>query len=318
MTQSPVPFSALDSLELGLSPAGLRELFLPFARPVACDAPEWRRELFRRKRRILKRLLRQRLRGNGSQGRAAEAVLQEYSSAWSGLDYAVYDPEGGGLKPTPWQLGDECFLASDVGATRVRQQLLVRVIEQLRPRRVLEVGCGNGINLLLAAGRFPEVSFTGLELTEAGVAAARGFQQTQETLPAHLQAFAPEPLEDARAFRGIEFLQGDAAAMPFEAGQFDLVYSMLALEQMESIRHRALGEVARVAGDAYFGIEPFREANARGWRRLYVRQRGYFRGSFTDLAAAGLQPRWATMDFPQEVFLGAGAVLAEARNPAAA
>ncbi|WP_026987226.1 class I SAM-dependent methyltransferase [Fodinicurvata fenggangensis] len=313
-----VPFSHLAQLDLGLTSQDLRELFLPFARPVPCDASEWKRDLFRRKRRILKRLLRQHLTGGRSQGRTSDAVLEEYSKAWSGLDYAVYDPEGGGTKPIPWHLGKECFLASDVGATRVRQQLLVRVIERLRPRRVLEVGCGNGINLLLAAGRFPEVSFTGLELTEVGVAAAQGFQQQHDELPSALQAFAPEPLEDKQAFRRIEFVQGNAAAMPFETGQFDLVYSMLALEQMEAIRLQALGEIARVANGAYFGVEPFREANASGWRRLYVRQRGYFRGSFADLAASGLKSRWATTEFPQEVFLGACAVLADAAPPRAA
>lgn len=307
------PFSSLDSLDLGVTTEELRALFLPFAEVVPAGSGTWRNELWRRRRRIAKRLLRQRLTGGSGKGRAAEAVLEEYSKAWSGIDYEIYDPEGPAQKKTPWELGEERFFASDVGATRFRQLLLIRVIQALRPRRVLEVGCGNGINLLLVAGRFPEIEFSGLELTEAGVAAARGFQENHATLPAALQRFAPEPLPDSEAFRRIDFVQGNAVAMPFEDRRFDLVYSMLALEQMEAVRSAALAEVGRVCDGAYFGIEPFREANARGWRRLYVKQRGYFAAPIEELGAVGLQPQWATMDFPQEAFLGACAVLANRR-----
>lgn len=307
------PFSPLDGLGLGVTTAELRALFLPFARALPAGDGAWRREIWRRRRRIAKRLLRQRLTGGSGKGRAAEAVLDEYSKAWSGIDYGIYDPAGPEQKKTPWQLGEERFFASDVGATRFRQLLLIRVIEALRPRRVLEVGCGNGINLLLVAGRFPEIAFSGLELTDTGVAAARGFQEGHAHLPDALHRFAPEPLRDAEAFRRIDFVQGNAVAMPFEERRFDLVYSMLALEQMEAVRSAALTEVGRVCGGAYFGVEPFREANADGWRRLYVKQRGYFAAPIRALAAVGLEPQWATMDFPQEAFLGACAVLARRR-----
>ena len=47
------------------------------------------------------------------------------------------------------------MFASDVGATRFRQLLLIRLIERVRPRSVLEVGCGNGINLILLGWPLP-------------------------------------------------------------------------------------------------------------------------------------------------------------------
>jgi tRNA G46 methylase TrmB len=40
----------------------------------------------------------------------------------------------------------------------------VRVIGHVRPRSVLEVGCGNGINLILLAGNFPDTEFARVEL----------------------------------------------------------------------------------------------------------------------------------------------------------
>ena len=200
--------------------------------------------------------------------------------------------------------------ASDIGGTRFRQAMLVRMIEHVKPRSILEVGCGNGINLLLLAGGFPDVEFAGIELTREGNEAALEFQR-QEVLPEAMQAYAPLPLKDTTAFRRIRFIRGNAADLPFDDNEFDLVYSILALEQMEQIRDRALAEFARVAGKYTLMIEPFRDVNDRGWPRANVIRRNYFRGRIADLPAYGLKPAIITDDFPQEVFLKACAVLCE-------
>jgi hypothetical protein len=50
--------------------------------------------------------------------------------------------------------------------------------------------------------------------------------------------------------------------------------------------------------------------NERGLKRLYAQSRGYFRGSIGELRDYGLEPLWATADFPQETFLGTALVLA--------
>ena len=39
----------------------------------------------------------------------------------------------------------------------------------------------------------------------------------------------------------------------------DLIYTVLAVEQMEAIRHQALGEIARVCGDLAMGQDVARE-----------------------------------------------------------
>jgi SAM-dependent methyltransferase len=137
--------------------------------------------------------------------------------------------------------------------------------------------------------------------------------QTGGALPRGLADFAPLQFADPSAFKRIEFLQGNAVRLPFEDGAFDLVYTVLALEQMERVRSQALTEIARVAARNALMIEPFRDVNKALWPRLNVLRRDYFRGRINDLGRYGLEPVLALDDFPQEAFLKVCAVLSKKR-----
>lgn len=308
-------FSSIDDSGLDLSPDEIREIFAPFvARQVGVNDSEWQADISERKRGILRRYLKRVLMPWSAKGKRDEReVIREYSKAWKPGEYDNYRLGGDLPRLSPWLYRGERMYATDLGGTRYRQAMLVRFIEQVRPRNVLEVGCGNGINLLLLAGSFPDIEFTGVELTREGHEAAVEFQRRHQVLPEAMQAFAPLPLKDTTAFKRIRFMQGNAAELPFGDNEFDLVYSILALEQMERIRDRALAEFARVAGKHTLMIEPFRDVNSSGWPRAYVIRRDYFRGRIDELARYGLQPVAATDDFPQEYFLKVAAVLSEKR-----
>jgi SAM-dependent methyltransferase len=299
---------------LGIAKHEIASLFEPFvdrARTEQADA--WRVEIARRKRKLLTQAAKRLLLPWRAGGRRGEAtVVSEYSDAWRTIDYSIYALGAPQRNYTPWEWRGQQMFASDVGATRFRQLLLIRFIERLRPDRVLEVGCGNGINLILLAGRFPEIKFTGVELTEAGQRAARELQKQSE-LPAALRDYAPLPLADTTAFRRVDFLQGNATNLPFEDGSFDLVITVLALEQMERVRAQALREIARVAGRYTLMIEPFQDINSALWPRLNVLRRDYFRGRIADLGRCDLEPLLAFNDYPQEMFLKTCVVLAEKR-----
>lgn len=307
MQLTPLADSGLD-----ISREEVTRLFEPFvARYAGPDDPAWLAEIAKRKRKILRGYLIRRLFGwLPAQQRREHTVLQEYSKAWQDSEYAHYSLAAPLPRLSPWEWQGQRMFASDVGATRVRQLLLIRLLERLKPRSVLEVGCGNGINLILLAGRFPGIEFTGIELTPQGRQAATGLQKLP-VLPPPMQDYAPLPLVDPTAFRRIRFLQGNAASLPFPDDHFDLVLTVLALEQMERVRRQALGEIARVARRHVLALEPFRDVNDTGWPRRNVIRRNYFRGRIADLAAYGLKPILAIDDFPQEAFLKACAVLAE-------
>lgn len=308
-------FVDLAESGLGVTEPEIMGLLEPFIDRAASARPgAWSAEVARRKRKLVKNAAKRVLmpwRAGSRRGRAT--VVGEYDKAWRAIDYVTYALGAPQRDYTPWEWRDRRMFASDVGATRFRQLLLIRFIERLRPSRVLEVGCGNGINLLLLAGRFPRIAFAGVELTEAGHSAALELQKLSE-LPPTLRDYAPLPLVDTRAFRRIRFLQGDASSLPFADGAFDLVITVLALEQMERIRAQALGEIARVAGRHTLMIEPFQDVNGAFWARLNVMRRDYFRGRIADLRHYGLEPVLAFDDYPQESFLKTCAVLADKRS----
>jgi ubiquinone/menaquinone biosynthesis C-methylase UbiE len=178
---------------------------------------------------------------------------------------------------------------------------------------VLEVGSGNGINLLSLAGAFPDTEFVGLELTQQGVEQSRRVQ-SDPALGEIVQRYTLLDVLDPSAMQRIEFIQGDASRMPFAAGSFDLVMTVLAVEQMEMIRAAALSEIARVSSGHVLMLEPFRDANEEGLKALYVRSRGYFRGSVAELRDVGIDPVWAPTDFPQETYLGSVLVLGKKQS----
>lgn len=303
----------IERTGLDVTAAQIEDLFRPFVeRELTAGDPAWDRDLGRRRRKLLKQAVRRLVGGRGRAGgrRDADTVLSEYAEAWQRIDYGMYALGRPLQFVSPWEYRGRRWLASDAGATRVRQLLLQRVVERLRPRRVLEIGCGNGVNLMLLSARFPDIELTGVDLTPEGIRAASELQR-RPALPEGMAAYGPQPALDATAFRRIAFRGGDAGDLPFADGSFDLVYSMLALEQMETLRDRALAQFARVTSGHALMIEPFAEVNAGFWRRLNVFRRNYFRGAVAGLPAYGLTPEIVTADFPQEVFLGAAMVLAK-------
>jgi ubiquinone/menaquinone biosynthesis C-methylase UbiE len=311
-------FSNLEDSGLGLTKSQLSDLFEPYiAKICEDDDPDWVAQIERRQKKINKGYLKARLFSWISPaGRSEDEIVDEYASSWREQEYNKYTLEPFEHRLGVWGWGGRNILASGVGATRFRQLMLIRAIEKTRPRQVLEVGCGNGINLILLACRFPEIEFTGLELTEQGHRVATGFQE-REALPTEMQDYAPEPLRDVTAFRRIRFVQGSAAQLPFDDDAFDLVTTVLALEQMEKVRHQALTELSRVTRANFFLIEPFRDMNPAGWPRKNVVRRNYFQGRLDDLPRYGLRPELVTSDFPQEVFLRVCAVLGSKQLPAA-
>jgi len=237
------------------------------------------------------------LRSRQSRGQFVEKT---YDRIWSQSDFAEdFDPARNRM---PLQWNEQGFVASAAVTHRLHLALLIKAIRALRPRTVLEVGSGRGLNLLVLSCALPETKFKGLELTESGTAVSRA-QVAAPRLSEALVKFMPEPLIDPMAYRRIEFERGSAERIPYHDASFDLVFTRLALEQMEAIRTRALAEIARVARNHVILIESFREMNDTGLRRTYAIGRDYFRGSIAELQHYGLEATTVFADWPHKVTL---------------
>ena len=290
----------LEQTPLGLTRSHVEEIFAPFvAQRISKRDPCWVRAVHARRKAARKKLFRRLL---GSERRDGAEVSREYEKRWRQVGFECYAPEQEPIDWEPWEWGNDAMFAQSFGGARARLLYLMRVVDWLKPKSVLEVGFGNGVNLLSLACRFPQVRFTGVELTESGLSRAEAAQE-QPQLPMPLQQFSPEPPRELVRHKTIEFRQGSAAQMPFTENSFDLVFSSLALEQMERIRPQALAEFARVTRHHTAMLEPFRDTNRFGFPREYILAWDYFRGSIAELKTHNLRPVLVTGDMPTETWL---------------
>jgi SAM-dependent methyltransferase len=256
-----------------------------------------------------RRILGRRLKAGGRNGREQLEVRKTYDQHY-GATSAVAD----------WlveldkrslvaQWRDKGFVLTP-GALRLAHLLYIaRAIEVLRPASVLEVGCGNGNMLFSLSAMFPEVKFSGVELSAAGVALAVKAQE-QGALPASFAAAFTAPVLDPMAHLRVSVQVADARMLPFADRSIDLVYTRLALEQMEQIRPQVIDQIARVANRAVALVEPWRDFNRADPGRAYIRRMGYFNGEARELEKNGFSPVLVTDDIPQKVQFSAGPVIA--------
>lgn len=292
------------SLDLTISPEEICRAFDPYVvQRYSPEDPEWRAIVSRLERKEQRRF--DRFRRNELPPRDRSRIEEQYGVIWSrGLDEQLAG------RPTAFEWSHGTCVARSIARKRVHQLLVLKTLEAIAPRSVLEVGCGNGFNLLLLSSHFPDIAFTGLELTEAGVHAARDLLWRSELSSAAAEFFVGS-VREPHASRRVRLHRGTGAQLPYRSGAFDVIYTVLALEQMELIRDAVLQELRRVASRYVVMIEPFHELNAEGVRRHYIASNQYFDARIDSLARFGLRPVVTFSDLPQKVLFHAGLVVAE-------
>jgi len=195
-----------------------------------------------------------------------DATAQEYDEMWE-LFYAWY-------------------------YTRIHHFILEGVIRPLRPRRVLDVACGTGLQSYLHGGFGARV--VGLDIAAGLLAAARrkrsgwGRATAHELFSAyfdfvcrHQAAIRREiaRLNPAHGrWRCPEFIRADACRMPFRDGGFDHV-NLVGAFSFAADADRILGEIHRVLGpggtcfldaENLWNFHSFRRFSGHGLARLLM------------------------------------------------
>jgi SAM-dependent methyltransferase len=150
-------------------------------------------------------------------------------------------------------------------------------LEALAPQRILEVGVGEGHVLRRVRERFPDVPIVGLDLPD-------------------------EALSDDWRTERLPCLFGDATALPFPDGGFDLVLAIEVLEHVPT-PDAALAELARVCTGTLIASVPFEPIWRAGnmLRRRYVRDWGNTPGHVNHWTRWGFQRFVATRFAVDEV-----------------
>jgi SAM-dependent methyltransferase len=290
----------------GISDADIEASFAPFVVEQHATGDPWLADEERRLDDKYSRPLKKAVWRTEAGRRTTETVKSGYEAAWGQVSLAG---ELGDAKVIAFEWRGRGMVARAIGRKRLHQLYLVRTLEWLQPESVLEVGFGYGLNLLLLSMQFPGIRFSGVELTQGGVEKARALARDPATAGT-LEPFAVGRLLDPRAPERLDLHVGSAEQLPLADQSVDMAITVLALEQMERIRDRAIRELARVARRHVVMIEPFRDWNADGHRRKYIERNDYFDAWVADLPTYGLTPIVATGDMPNKLSFRAGVVIA--------
>jgi ubiquinone/menaquinone biosynthesis C-methylase UbiE len=239
--------------------------------------------------------------------RDPEYVDKHYSRSWSKFNWP--DPAETPRKDNTVFLewNGTGYETLRYGRGRCHLLGIAKAIECLKPKSVLEVGAGPGNNLLALSASFPDLELTGAELTAAGVASAKAAQEAP--LPDNVKDVAPLAVHSRTAHQRISFNQSDVQNLPFPDEAFDMIYTRLAIEQMEQIRDRAFAEIHRVTKSHAVFVEPFPDFNREPLMALATEAKNYISVTVDELPKFGFQPLFRFSDWPHKITNGAGMVV---------
>ncbi|MDP3727438.1 MAG: class I SAM-dependent methyltransferase [bacterium] len=167
---------------------------------------------------------------------------------------------------------------------------LSRALEEFKGvQSVLELGSGNGINILALAALHPEIKvWRGIEMTPEGVAAAEHIRKEPPLKElVYLTDLPWDTIARRLAAADIEFQQGSILNLPFPDRSIDMVFSRLVIEQLPRDYPQAFREARRVARLGGFFLEEFYEAQSNVFQRIQLLNLDYFRASYREVERAG-------------------------------
>ncbi len=166
----------------------------------------------------------------------------------------------------------------------VRRLLMLRAFGD-DPARIVELGCGTGMNLIVAAGLFPRAQLMGADWAEAS-----------QDIVARIARGLGRPIESAR----YDMLTGEGAAA-LRIGPGTDVLTVHALEQLGPAAPATVDHLVAARPRTVLHIEPILEFYDRAWpfddiAARYHLARGYLQGLMESLAAHAAAGRVEIVD----------------------
>lgn len=218
--------------------------------------------------------------------RTAGYVTDEYNDWWKREAEKVYKGE---YYTRTVLLNGKPAILSRIDDEKISIREFNSLIRSFQPSTVLELGSGNGINIIAMAILNPEIKFVGLELTGGGCEASKQFIENPpiEAL-SYITELSETNIRKNLAIAGIQFIQGDMLNLPFEDNSFDCVFSCTAVEQLPRDYKKAFKEAHRVVSKFAFFYEGFKEAQ-NIFQTISRKRYDMFLGSYNDVKKIGFK-----------------------------
>jgi hypothetical protein len=214
----------------------------------------------------------------------------QYEGIWSAKTVSDVFREGGqrdtGNTTSTNVLFEGCLLSSEMWS--LNASIVSTFASYLRQEgqekeNILEIGSGNGFNLISLAAQFPSKNFIGLELTESGVSASNeSIKDTQTVMNLCEFVFGSNNKYSGKPLNNIKFIQEDVTRLDPKLVTIDQMFSVLAQEQMEQVYYGFLSAIKKMEGTDFFFFEPYLDFNT-SYQELILKTKKYLYRNSWDL-----------------------------------
>jgi len=265
-----------------------RKLVAPYVGEAWDISSAEARKRLRARRRNLIHMTLQRVKDRLFEGRRRDVATVEnfYDKAHAADEFAGYAPA---RRRVTYVDDGKVLSMCGVGNYRYKSALIEQVIEQLAPESVCEAGCGRVRHLAYFAPRFPKIRFAGFDISANAIEFGRRLQSGDAFDPRLPERPGPLDEADMERVRAVSLFKANAADLADVADDsFELVYTVSALEQMQTIAPAALRELHRVTRRYAVFCEPFADNNDI-LQRAYLWAGDYFRLPIRSLESFGFR-----------------------------
>jgi len=230
-----------------------------------------------------------------------------YNLHWKNFSYNEYFLK----KYIFFKYKNKKFICPKGLTTKIFQSLLLNEINLLKSKYILEIGSGNGLNLLFLSSVYPQKIFTGIDLSNEGVSLSKEHMKKKTRLDKIIFDGFDLKNKKIKIANNLEFHLMNANNLKFNNNSFDLVFTSLALEQMDSIKFEVLREILRVSKKYVILFEPFSNLNREIIASLHHKLSSYFNMSYSQLNNLNIKILKKIDNFPQKINRRAGFVVFE-------